>query len=62
MGWQNNCMKNSPNVVSVSSEPSPDGNSLVRFWACFFLCLLALGLISGLMLAGFFLLMGYRVF
>ena len=57
-----NGMKNGPNVVSASSEASQGLNSLVRFWACFFVCLIALGLISGLMLAGFFLLMGYRVF
>jgi hypothetical protein len=55
-------MKNSPNVVPASSEPSPDGNSVLRFWACFLFCLCVLGLVSGLMLAGFFLLMGYRVF
>jgi hypothetical protein len=55
-------MKIGPNVVSASSEPSQGINSLVRFWACFFLCLIVLGIISGLMLAGLFLLMGYRVF
>ena len=44
------------------SEPPQRLHSLARFWACFFLCLIAIGLISGLMLAGFFLLMGYRVF
>jgi hypothetical protein len=55
-------MKNGPNVVSASSEPSQGINSLVRFWLCFFLCLIVLGLVSGLMLAGFFLLMGYQVF
>jgi hypothetical protein len=55
-------MKNSPNVVSASSGPSQGINGLLRFWACFFLCLVALGLIAGLLLAGFFLLMGYRVF
>jgi hypothetical protein len=57
-----NGMKIGPNVVSASSEPSQGINSLVRFWACFFLCLIVLGIISGLMLAGLFLLMGYRVF
>ncbi|MGD0815204.1 MAG: hypothetical protein ABSA83_16520 [Verrucomicrobiota bacterium] len=53
-------MKNSPNP---GSSDSPHGfDSLVRFWACFFLCLIALGIISGLMLGGLFLLMGYRMF
>jgi hypothetical protein len=37
-------------------------NTLLRFWLCFFCCLIVLGIISGLMLAGLFLLMGYRVF
>jgi hypothetical protein len=54
-------MKNSPNVVSAPPEPSPGGSSLVRFWACFVLCLAALGLVSGLMLVGLFLLMGYHI-
>ena len=35
--------------------------SLVRFWLCFILCLTVLGLVSGLMLVGLFLLMGYRI-
>jgi len=55
-------MKNGPNVVSASPDTSQGINSLARFWACFFFCLIALGFISGLMLAGLFLLMGYRVF
>jgi len=55
-------MKNSPNIVSAPSEQPQGLDSLLRFWACFVLCLVALGLIAGLMLAGFFLLMGYRVF
>jgi hypothetical protein len=62
MARQSNGMKSSPNVVSASSGQPQDGSGVVRFWVCFFLCLLALGIISGLMLAGFFLLMGYRVF
>jgi hypothetical protein len=52
----------SPNVVSAPSQPPQGFNSLVQFWACFFLCLIALGIISGLMLAGLFLFMGYKVF
>ena len=55
-------MKNSPNVVSASPEKSHGLDSRVQFWACFLLSLVALGLISGLMLAGLFLLMGYHVF
>jgi len=55
-------MKNSLNVASAASEAAPGLNNVLRFWACFFFCLLALGLISGLLLAGVFLLMGYRVF
>jgi hypothetical protein len=35
--------------------------SLVRFWVCFLLCLAGLGIVSGLMLVGLFLLMGYRI-
>jgi hypothetical protein len=62
MNRQNNGMKNSPTVVPASPEQSQGLNGLVRFWACFLLCLAALGLIAGLLLAGFFLLMGYRVF
>jgi hypothetical protein len=54
-------MKNSPDVVPDSSG-SPQGiNSLVRFWLFFILCLAALGLVSGLMLVGLFLLMGYHI-
>ena len=55
-------MKNSPNVAPASSAPSPGINSTVRFWVCFLLCGAALGLISGLMLVGLFLVMGYRIF
>ena len=57
-------MKNSPNPEPVRSpsQPAAGGNTLVQFWVCFLASLLALGLIAGLMLAGFFLLMGYRVF
>jgi hypothetical protein len=55
-------MKIGPNVVSAPSQPPQGLNSLLQFWACFFLCLIVLGIISGLMLAGLFLLMGYRVF
>jgi len=62
MGWHNESMKNSPNVVSASSEQPQGMNSLVRFWLCFLLCLAALGIISGLMLVGLFALMGYRIF
>lgn len=61
-------MKNAPAPVG-SPAPSPDVaeaphgfDSIVRFWACFLVCLVALGIISGLMLAGLFLLMGYKVF
>jgi hypothetical protein len=53
-------MKNGPNVASPKRPRGLD--SLVRFWACFFLCLVILGIISGLLLGGLFLLMGYRVF
>jgi hypothetical protein len=62
MRWQNNGMKNGPDVVSVSAGQSQGINSLVRFWACFLLCLIVLGLVAGLMLEGLFLLMGYQVF
>jgi hypothetical protein len=53
-------MKNGAN--RVPSQPPRGLESLVRFWACFFLCLVILGIISGLLLGGLFLLMGYRVF
>jgi hypothetical protein len=53
-------MKNGAN--RVPSQPPRGLDSLVRFWACFFLCLVILGIISGLLLGGLFLLMGYRVF
>lgn len=54
-------MKNSQ---TTSSTPTTETglNTIVRFWACFAVCLVALALISGLMLTGFFLLMGYHVF
>jgi hypothetical protein len=55
-------MKNGPNVVPASPAPPPRLNSVLRFWACFILSLAILGIISGLMLTGFFLLMGYHVF
>jgi hypothetical protein len=62
-------MKNDPkNIAAQASVPVPSepqenrAASLIRFWACFFVCLVVLGIISGLMLAGLFLLMGYRVF
>jgi len=55
-------MKNSPDIASAAPENTPGLNSVVRFWACFLLCLMALGVVAGAMLAGFFLLMGYRVF
>jgi hypothetical protein len=55
-------MKTVPNVVSAPAKPPQDVRGLLRFWACFFLCLVVLGIISGLMLAGLFLVMGYRVF
>jgi hypothetical protein len=55
-------MKNSPNVVPESSEQSQGIHGLVRFWACFLITLAALGLISGLMLVGLFLVMGYGFF
>jgi hypothetical protein len=54
-------MKNSPNVATVSAGSSREAPSLAQFWACFFLCLFVLGLIAGLMLAGFFMLIGYHV-
>jgi hypothetical protein len=62
-----NDMKNSPNVVPAPApaeqpQPQEGPNTLVRFWACFFLCLAVLGFVSGLMLAGLFLLMGYKIF
>jgi hypothetical protein len=62
MGRHNSGMKNSPNVVPASAAQPQAAPSLARFWTCFFLCLLILGVISGMMLAGFFMLMGYRVF
>jgi hypothetical protein len=57
-------MKNGPDIVSApaESESSRRFNSALRFWACFFFCLLVLGIFSGLMLAGLFLFMGYHVF
>jgi hypothetical protein len=59
-------MKNVP-VPADGPAPVPDEaphgfDSIVRFWACFLVCLVALGIISGLMLFGLFLLMGYHVF
>jgi hypothetical protein len=57
----NSYPSSNPGAASPAETAQAPG-SLIRFWTCFFLCLLALGLISGLMLAGFFLLMGYRVF
>jgi len=57
-------MKNAP-IPEVPAAPAeaPHGfDSIVRFWACFLVCLVVLGVISGLMLAGLFLLMGYHVF
>ena len=55
-------MKNSPNAAPAPPESTQGFNSLARFWACFIFCLVALGIVSALMLAGLFLLMGYRVF
>jgi hypothetical protein len=62
MGRLNFRMKNSQNITSAASAETPGVNSVLRFWACFAVCLIVLGAISGLMLAGFFLLMGYHVF
>ena len=53
-------MKNGAKVVPASGQPH-GFDSLVRFWACFFVCLITLGIIAGLMLAGLFLVMGYRM-
>jgi hypothetical protein len=48
---------------TVPNEPAPAHSQyLARFWVCFAVCLVALAVISGMMLAGLFLLMGYRVF
>jgi hypothetical protein len=62
ISWHDNDMETGSNVLSASSEPSHGAVRLLRFWASFLLCLVVLGLISGLMLAGLFVLMGYRMF
>jgi predicted lipid-binding transport protein (Tim44 family) len=50
-------------TVPVRAEPPPPAQPrhLARFWGSFFLCLVVLGLIAGLMLAGLFMLMGFHV-
>ena len=46
----------------MAEAPEADINTTLRFWACYIVGLVALGVISALMLTGFFLLMGYHVF
>lgn len=55
-----NVMKNSPDVPASPAE-AHGFNSLIRFWVCFLVCLGVVGLISGLMLVGLFLIMGYKI-
>jgi hypothetical protein len=62
MQSHNTGMKSNLETVSAPAEESQGTNSLVRFWLCFLLTLAALGLISGFLLFGLFLIMGYRIF
>lgn len=59
-------MANEVQKSSPTTEPATAGpdrvRSLVRFWLCFLGCLAVLSVISGLLLFGLFLFMGYRIF
>ncbi len=54
--------KNAPGAPMTAPESPDKLQHVLRFWACFGICLVILGAISGLMLTVFFLMMGYHVF
>ena len=55
-------MKDTPNNETVAAKPSQGSDTLLSFWVSFIVSLIGLGIISALMLAGLFLLMGYHIF